>query len=46
MNCRGAELAVYDQSISFNSWFNPSAYKVFILKIKTSLVSSEVLYVS
>ena len=46
MNCRGAELAVYDQSISFNSWFDPSGYKVFILKITTSLVSSEVLYVS
>ena len=34
MNCGGAELGSYDQSMSFNVWFNPSGYKVFSFKIQ------------
>ena len=34
MNCGGAELGSYDQSMSFNVWFNPSGYKVFNFKIQ------------
>ena len=34
MNCRGVELRLYNQSVSFISWLNSSGYKAFTFKIQ------------